>query len=71
MNLSSFTIDAMNYLKSISKPKSKEYVKEERFIEPSINKEDKKNKQTKADDKEWESLMAELEEIGDDNDGKA
>ena len=65
------TIDAMNYLKSISKPKSKEYVKEERFIEPSINKEDKKNKQTKADDKEWESLMAELEEIGDDNDGKA
>ena len=63
------TVDAMNYLKSIARGSKKEYKEE---IIPPLDKEEKKtSKANKADDKEWESLMAELEEIGDDNDGKA
>jgi len=65
------TVDAMNYLKSISKGPKKEYQKEESNLEITSSPIKKQTKTTKEDDKEWESLMAELEEIGDDNDGKA
>ena len=75
------TLDAMNYLKSISKAHKVEYQKEERSglneeitfnNQTSSKTETKKPKSSnKVDAKEWESLMAELEEIGDDNDGKA
>lgn len=64
------TIDAMNYLKSINKGTKKEYKEEYAPLEDKPSKK-ANNKPTKEDDKEWESLMAELEEIGDDNDGKA
>ncbi|MCR4879988.1 MAG: DnaD domain protein [Bacilli bacterium] len=64
------TIDAMNYLKAISRGNKKEYIKEEnQYNEPLKSKSNKKDEN--QNDKEWESLMAELEEIGDGNDGKA
>ena len=68
------TLDAMNYLKSIARGPKKEYVKEEKFEvteAPTIVGKKNTKPATKEDEKEWESLMAELEEIGDDNDGKA
>ena len=67
------TLDAMNYLKSIARGPKKEYLKEEKFeVNDTPTNVGKKNKKpSESDDKEWESLMAELEEIGDDNDGKA
>lgn len=67
------TLDAMNYLKSIARGPKKEFVKEEKFeqIETPTNVGKKNKKPSESDEKEWESLMAELEEIGDDNDGKA
>lgn len=64
------TVDAMNYLKSISKGGSKKEYKEE-YIPLEDKPAKKTTKENKPDEKEWESLMAELEEIGDDNDGKA
>ena len=69
------TVDAMNYLKSISKGRKMELQKEDKLdvevIEENIKPKKKTSSSNKEDDKEWESLMAELEEIGDDNDGKA
>lgn len=70
-------LDAMNYLKSISggKKKVKEYqveeIKEEEIKPKATSK--KINKENKEeDDQEWDTLMAELEDMGDDtDDGKA
>ena len=69
------TLDAMNYLKQTSSGRRKEIV-EEKIEIPDIDVPIKKSgnnpKQNKKEqDEEWDSLMAELEEIGDGNDGKA
>ena len=70
-------IDAMNYLKSISKGTRKhkktevvEYDNEETNEQPAKKK--KKDDNNKDDEEEWQSLIADLEDTGDDgDDGKA
>ena len=68
------TIDAMNYLRSISQSK-KDSPKEERapqeYEEETSTSGKEKQKPQKEEEEDWDSLMAELEEIGDGNDGKA
>ena len=67
------TVDAMNYLKSISggNKKKKKYEEEVEEVPLPIT-ESPKETPKEEDDGEWESLMAELEDVGDGtDDGKA